>query len=148
MLINDFEFVRLYVRDIGRLKDELRAFDSEKDLWRVSGDMKNSAGNLTLHLIGNLNHFFGAVLGNTGYVRERDKEFSEKNVPREQLLLELEKTEHVVVSVLQSLSDEDAQREFPLPFFGEGAKTAFVLGNLLAHFNYHLGQVNALRRML
>lgn len=148
MLITDFEFQKIYAREIGRLKEELQAFVSEEQLWQVRGDMKNSAGNLTLHLCGNLQHFFGAVLGHTGYVREREKEFSEKNIPREELLRRLAETAAVVDRVLGSLPDEDLAKPFPVAHFGEGTKTAYVLIQLLGHFNYHLGQVNALRRML
>lgn len=146
-LIADFQFVTFYNREFDRLKTELLAFKTEEQLWQVNGDIKNSAGNLTLHLIGNLCHFFGAVLGDTGYVRNRDAEFATKNVPRDQLLAQLDETQQIVVRVLQQLRDEDVLATYPLSFFGEGAKTAFVLTQLLAHFNYHLGQINYLRRM-
>ncbi len=146
-LIASFQFVTFYNREFDRLKNELLAFQNEAQLWEVRGDVKNSAGNLTLHLIGNLNHFFGAVLGNTGYVRNRDAEFATKNVPREQLLAQLQETQGIVERVLQQLRDEDVLAVYPLPFFGEGTTTAFVLTQLHSHFNYHLGQINYIRRL-
>lgn len=146
-LITSFQFVAFYNREFERLKNELLAFQNEEQLWQVRGDVKNSAGNLTLHLIGNLNHFFGAVLGNTGYVRNRDAEFATKNVPREELLAQLQETQLVVERVLQQLRDEDVLAVYPLPVFGEGTTTAFVLTQLHSHFNYHLGQINYLRRL-
>ena len=67
-------------------------YKNEEDVWKIKEGISNSAGNLTLHLLGNLNHFIGATLGNTGYVRERDKEFSLKNIPRIQLVEDLKKS--------------------------------------------------------
>ncbi|TND00381.1 MAG: hypothetical protein FD123_4377 [Bacteroidetes bacterium] len=148
MLIRDFEFVQIYAREIGRLKDELNAFTDEPKLWKTAGEMKNSAGNLALHLCGNLNHFIGAVLGQTGFVRERDKEFSDKNISREELLRRLDETGKTLTAVLEKLNDDDLLKPYPLNAFGEGTKTVYVLVQLLAHFNYHLGQVNAQRRSL
>lgn len=83
--------VEFFERDLNKLRDELLLFRSEEDLWKIKGDVKNSAGNLFLHLNGNLNHFIGSVLGSSGYVREREKEFSSKNIPREKILSDLEK---------------------------------------------------------
>ena len=77
---------QIFTRDLTKLKGELSAYTNEADLWKVTDGISNSAGNLTLHLLGNLNHFMGATLGNTGYVRNRDAEFALKDVPREQLL--------------------------------------------------------------
>jgi len=148
MLIDDFEFIPLFKRELGHLKEELLAFRDEKDLWRVQGELKNSAGNLALHLNGNLNHYVGATIGKTGYVRERDKEFSEKNIPREELLRMTGETERMLADVIGKLSDEDLLRPYPTSSFGEGTKIAYVLVQLFGHFNYHLGQVNSLRRSM
>lgn len=146
-LIASFQLVTFYNREFDRLKTELLAFQTEEQLWQVRGDVNNSAGNLTLHLIGNLKHFFGAVLGNTGYLRNRDAEFATKDVPREELLAQLDETRLIVERVLQQLRDEDVLAVYPLPFFGEGTTTAFVLTQLHSHFNYHLGQISYLRRL-
>ncbi|HEY5407636.1 MAG TPA: hypothetical protein VIJ92_11120 [Ginsengibacter sp.] len=72
----------LFERDINKLIEEINLYKNEEDIWKIKEGISNSSGNLTLHLLGNLNHFIGATLGNTGYVRERDKEFSLKNIPR------------------------------------------------------------------
>ncbi len=70
----------LYERDLNKLIEEINLFKKEKDIWETKGDVKNSAGNLTLHLVGNLNHFIGRTLGHTDYIRKRDDEFSLKDV--------------------------------------------------------------------
>lgn len=138
----------LFDRDLQRLHTEIEAFPSESDLWRVSGAVTNSAGNLCLHLCGNLEHFIGGVLGGSGYVRDREHEFAAKNIPRAELLSEVGRTREALTKALGAMSDEDLGRTFPLKVFGEDMPTAYFLLHLEGHLNYHLGQVNYLRRML
>ena len=69
----------LYQRDLDKLGEELKQYPSHESMWAIAGDIKNSAGNLCLHLCGNLQHFIGARLGGSGYVRNRDAEFALKN---------------------------------------------------------------------
>lgn len=138
----------LYERDLGRLKVEIEQYSSEDDLWKIDGGITNSAGNLTLHLIGNLKHFIGAVLGNSGYVRDRDAEFSTGGVSKETLLTAIESTASVVKSTLEKLTDEDFAKPYPLEVFGEPMTTEFFLIHLTTHLNYHLGQINYHRRLL
>jgi len=140
--------LEIFERDLNKLKDEMGLYKDENSLWIVKKDISNSAGNLCLHLIGNLNHFIGATLGNSGYVRNRESEFSLKNVPREKLINEIEKTIEVVNKTLQSLSAEDFEKDFPLEKHGKIVKTDFMLLHLITHFNYHLGQINYHRRLI
>lgn len=138
----------LFERDINKLIEELMLYKNEETIWKIKEGITNSGGNLTLHLLGNLNHFIGATLGNTGYIRERDKEFSLKNIPRLQLVEELKKVNSVVKNTLTHLSDEDLEKNFPVPLNDKTLSTSFVLLHLLAHFSYHLGQVNYHRRLI
>lgn len=140
--------VEFFERDLRKLKEEISLYADENALWITRGDISNSAGNLCLHLAGNLNHFVGAVLGHTGYVRDRDREFAEKGVPRAALLAQLETTIEVVTSTLNNMSDEDLESDFPLEKHGKIVKTDHMLVHLLAHLNYHLGQVNYHRRLV
>jgi uncharacterized damage-inducible protein DinB len=137
----------IFERDLKKLSDEINLYSDESFLWKLKPGISNSAGNLCLHLIGNLNHFIGATLGNTGFVRERDKEFSLKNIPRNEILTEIEKTIKVVSSTIKGLSNEDLDKNFPLEIFGKQVKTEWMLIHLLTHLNYHLGQINYHRRM-
>ncbi len=139
---------QLYLRDLEKLKTEISSFKDEKKIWEISGDIKNSAGNLYLHLCGNLQHFIGAVLGNSGYVRNRDSEFSRKNVPLTELVKEIDETNRVVKLTLESLTDAELIKIFPSNIFGEGTTTGMFLIHLATHLNYHLGQVNYHRRLL
>jgi uncharacterized damage-inducible protein DinB len=140
--------IDLYQRDIDKLIEEINLFKKEKNIWKTKGDVKNSAGNLTLHLTGNLNHFIGRTLGNTDYIRKREDEFSVKNISREKLISDLVSLKEVITTSLKNLLDEDLKKEFPLKISEEILTTELLLIYLLNHFNYHLGQVNYLRRII
>ncbi len=138
----------LYDRDLSKLKEEIALYSDDADLWTTQGEITNSAGNLTLHLIGNLRHFFGAVLGETGYVRDRDKEFSDGGVSREELLAGIDQAAADVNSTLAKLTAEDLASNYPLEVFGYPMTTEFFVVHLATHLNYHLGQINYHRRLL
>ena len=140
--------LEIFERDLNKLKDEISQYKDENSLWIIKKEISNSAGNLCLHLIGNLNHFIGTALGNSGYVRDRDNEFSAKNIPRAELVSEIEKTIETVTKTLKKLSAEDFEKDFPLEKHGKIVKTDFMLLHLITHFNYHLGQINYHRRLI
>ncbi|MCA1624598.1 MAG: DUF1572 domain-containing protein [Acidobacteria bacterium] len=140
--------LEIFERDLNKLKDEINFYEDENDLWTIEKKISNSAGNLCLHLIGNLNHFIGALLGETGFVRDRDAEFSSKTIARKNLVEEIEKTIAVVKNSLNKLSDEDFDKNFPVEKHGKVVKMDFMLLHLLTHFNYHLGQINYHRRLI
>jgi hypothetical protein len=137
-----------YERDVNKLAEEINLFKNENNIWRLKDGISNPAGNLVLHLTGNLNYFIGTILAKNGYVRERDKEFSEKNIPRSQLIVEVQQIIPLIQNTLPNLSKEQLQSEFPVPLGGKNYVTEDMLVLLLAHFNFHLGQVNYLRRIL
>jgi uncharacterized damage-inducible protein DinB len=139
---------QIILHDLEKLKTEISSFKDEKNIWKISGEIKNSAGNLCLHICGNLQHFVGAVLGNSGYVRNRDAEFTRKNVSRMELIKELDQTIKVVKQTLNSLTDTDLNSIYPSNIFGDGTTSRDFLIHLAGHLNYHLGQVNYHRRLL
>jgi len=138
----------LFTRDLNKLKKEINAYPDEKILWVVDKNITNSAGNLCLHLIGNINAFIGAELGNTGYIRQRDLEFSQKNVPREEMLKMIDDTIGMVDATFSALKMEDLTKEYPIDVFKHKMSVEFFLVHLISHLNYHLGQVNYHRRLL
>ncbi len=140
--------LEIFERDLRKLSEEINLYRDETTLWMVENSINNSAGNICLHLVGNLNHFIGAALGNSGYIRDRDSEFSLKNIPKKELIVDIEKTIVVVNKTLQSLSENDFTKDFPLEKHGKIVKTDYMLLHLLTHFNYHLGQLNYHRRLL
>ncbi len=140
--------IQIYERDLNKLKEEIELYSDEADLWKIGGEITNSAGNLCLHLTGNLKHFFGAVLGGSGYVRDRDAEFSSKNVAKSELLQSIDETETIVRSTLEKLSDADFEKTYPIEVFGKPMTTGFFLVHLATHLNWHLGHINYHRRLL
>jgi hypothetical protein len=140
--------ISLYKRDLARLKDEINAYRNERALWKTDREIPNSGGNLCLHLIGNLNHFIGAQFANTGYVRQRDLEFSSKDVPRGELVRMIEETIIAVEKGLRAVSEEQLKAEYPLLVFAEKTSTEYMLTHLATHLSYHLGQINYHRRLL
>ena len=139
---------KLFLRDLEKLKTEISSFKDEKNIWKISGDIKNSAGNLCLHLCGNLQHFIGAVLGNSGYVRKRDEELSKKNVPIRELVAEIDLTIEILKKTFAGLKEDDLQKIYPINVFGYEITTEYLFTNMAAHLNYHLGQINYHRRLL
>lgn len=140
--------IQLYERDLARLRSEIEEYASEDRIWTVSEGITNSAGNLTLHLVGNLKHFIGAVLGGSGYVRDRDAEFSSSSVDRGILVTQIDITLDLVKDTLTKLKQEDLDKVYPIEVFGSPMTTEFFLIHLHSHLNYHLGQINYHRRLL
>jgi len=138
----------IYERDLDKLKDEIGLYEDEADLWKASEGITNPAGNLCLHLTGNLNHFFGAVLANNGYVRDRDSEFANKNVSKSDMLADIDVARNVVLSTLAELTEEDLNKPYPIEVFGKPMTTGYFLTHLTTHLNWHLGQINYHRRLV
>lgn len=138
----------LYERDLNKLREEIEQFTEEADLWTTSGGITNSAGNLCQHLTGNLRHFFGAVLGGSGYVRDRDAEFAAKGTTKADLLADIDAAAASVKDTLSKLTDDDFAKTYPVEVFGHPMTTGYFLVHLTTHFNYHLGQINYHRRLL
>lgn len=141
-------YIKLFNRDLTKLKNEIEQFEPAKNLWVTRGNITNTAGNLCLHIAGNLNHFIGAMIGNSEYVRDREAEFSQKDISRDSLLELVDETEKAVSEVLHGFDPADLSSIYPVLVFGEEMTFEFFLMHLLGHLNYHLGQINYLRRML
>lgn len=138
----------IFTRDLNKLKSEIEAYRQEDKIWITDKGIANSAGNLCLHLIGNLNTYIGAVLGHTGYIRHRDLEFSLKNIEKAQLIKRIEETLHVVISTLRQLEEKNFEEEYPLMVFDQKTTIEYMLIHLATHLGYHLGQINYHRRLL
>ena len=134
-----------YERDLRKLIEEVNLFRDEENLWRTAGSVKNPAGNLTLHIIGGTNYLIGAILAHSGYSRNRDQEFIRKGVARKDLVNQLEA---LIPMITQTVSAVDIEADYPLIFDEAKRSNGYVLTQLLLHLNYHLGQVNYLRRIL
>lgn len=140
--------VELYNRDLDRLVNEIESYEIESDLWLLNGDIKNTAGNLCLHLCGNLQHFFGHVIDGSAYVRKRDDEFNLKNVPKSDLISLIGDTRKSVIQALENFDEQLWDNDFPIEVFGKPMTYGFFIIHLSGHLNYHLGQINYHRRLL
>ncbi|RTY65051.1 DinB family protein [Flavobacterium sp. LB2P53] len=146
MLIDTLKM--LFIRDLNILKSEIESYENESDIWKTQKGIANSAGNLCLHIIGNLNTYIGAQYGKTGYIRNRPLEFSLKDISRAELVSKIEETIVILVNALNTLSEEDLKMEYPLLVLKNKTSTEFILIHLTTHLAYHLGQINYHRRLL
>ena len=138
----------LFTRDLQKLRKEIEQYKKEENLWKIADGIANSAGNLCLHLVGNLNNYIGKEIGKTGYVRNRELEFSQKDVSRNELLKKIDDTIQVVNKSLDNLDEKALAREYPILVFEEKTSTEYLLVHLATHLAYHLGQVNYHRRLI
>lgn len=139
---------RIYLRDISILRSELDLYPDDKSLWRTIPGLPNTGGNLVLHLTGNLRHFIGAQLGHSGYVRDREAEFSTSSLPRQRLIQEVEAAHDEVFAALGQLDTARLAKPYPLQFDGESRSVGLVLLQMSSHLGYHLGQLNYHRRVV
>ncbi len=135
-------------RDLETLAREVKAYPDEAALWQLPEGITNSTGTLVLHLTGNIQHFLGAKLAATGYVRDRPAEFSARGIPRPALLRRIEAAIGSVRAVAGRVPSETLERDYPEVVGGVRVATGEYLVHLVAHFAYHLGQVDYHRRLV
>ena len=140
--------IQLFERDLKRLIAEIDLYKNEQNIWRIEENILNSAGNLTLHIIGNLNTYIGKEIGKTNYVRNRELEFSQKGISKHKLIKSLNETIDIVRKALINLQQSELENEYPILVFTKKTSTAFLLVHLTTHLTYHLGQVNYHRRLI
>lgn len=138
----------LFTRDLNKLKKEIELYSEDSTLWKIENTIKNSGGNLCLHLIGNLNTYIGNGLAQIGYVRDRDFEFSGKFVDRKNLYKQIDQTIQIVNHGLSKVTDDQLNQGFPILVWENETGMAYTLIHLHSHLNYHLGQINYHRRIL
>jgi uncharacterized damage-inducible protein DinB len=139
---------RMLTRELGAFAREVELFPDDDALWRTLPGVSNSAGNLALHVCGNLKHFIGAVLGGTGYVRDRPAEFATRAGRREDVARQLRETSDVVSSVLPGVPPAALAGPYPEAHDGIQPPCDRFLLHLCVHLAFHLGQAGYLRRAL
>lgn len=138
----------LFEKHLDQLTQEITAYKNEENLWLVEGDIKNSPGNLVLHICGNLNHYIGATLLHTNYERKRDNEFTDKGVSREELIQKITDTKAMLNEFFTKTDVEILFTVYPQDYYGEHKDIGYVTSILIAHLAYHIGQINYHRRLL
>ena len=129
-----------YFANLARVR-ELAAPLTEKQFWTNPFSYGNSFGHLVLHLTGNLNYYIGAQIANTGYVRDRAREFTDPNPPsKEEALKRLDHAVAMVIQTIRAQSPEDWSR----PYSGVGTNCGNRLDMTVqcaAHMQHHIGQM-------
>jgi uncharacterized damage-inducible protein DinB len=142
------ELAQLFRRDLTRLQQEVNAFGDDQTLWQRLPGVENSAGNLVLHLEGNLREYIGRQLGGLDYTRQRDAEFSSTGLSREELSLRVAALLETIPAVIAALSEAQLEADYPARVLNVENSTRQFLFHLYGHFSYHLGQIDYLRRIL
>jgi len=146
--MNKNELITFFESDLKNLITEIGLYKNEENIWRIEKSISNSAGNLTLHLIGNLHTFIGKEIGKTNYVRNRELEFTQKKVPRIELINSINTTLEMVKKSLLSISNEELKNDYPILKFSKVETNEYLLVHLIKHLAYHLGQINYHRRLI
>ena len=141
-------FITLFHRDIDRLYKEIESYTDEAVIWQHAEGISNPAGNLCLHLIGNLNEYIGRQIGQIPYQRDRPLEFSDTGISQKELLSRIEATQKVIVKAISTLTDTQLSEKYPENVLGYDMTNLYFLVHLSGHLNYHLGQINYHRRIL
>ena len=142
------ELSRLLERDIHRVIAQVRAFPEERLIWETLPGVSNSAGNLVLHLIGNLSEYIGRQIGGIAFTRQRPREFADKGASSFELIRNLEAVASMASQVVANLQADALAAKYPEAVLGYEMTTIHFLIHLIGHLNYHLGQIDYLRRIL
>lgn len=135
-------------RDLRALAREVEAYPDDGAVWLAPDGAPNSAGTLVLHLAGNVQHFLGAHLAGTGFVRDRPREFAARGLSRSDLLREIAAARSVLRSAVDRASERALDADWPEIVGGARVVTGEYLIHLVSHFAYHLGQVDYHRRLV
>jgi|ERR1044072_244012 hypothetical protein len=142
------ELASLFARDLAKLTQQIESFPTDEALWQTLPGVTNPAGNLALHIEGNLREFVGRQLGHLPYERKRDLEFSSKGASRDELSMRLAELSRSIPAIIEGLSAEQMEMDYPEVVLGAATSTQHFLIHLYGHLNWHLGQVDYLRRIL
>ncbi len=138
----------ILIRDLRDMAEEISGMP-EEHMWMTMPGIINPVGTLSHHLCGNLRHFVGSVLGEDGYVRNREDEFAARGLSKSELVQEIYATIEAVDKALSAL--DPARLAEPMadtPPQHRGRSIGFFLVQLCCHLSRHRGQLNYLRRLL
>ena len=135
-------------RELASVRKSIEAYPDEKSIWAERPGLPNSGGTLALHLAGNLQHYYGALLGETGYVRQRDLEFSRRGVPRKELLAGLDAARLAIDAGMKAVTPERLTDPYPEQLGGHTLTVGEVIFDMESHLAFHLGQLDYHRRVV
>jgi len=146
--MNRNDLITFFENELNNLITEIGLYNNEENIWRIEKNISNSAGNLTLHLIGNLHTFIGKEIGKTKYVRNREIEFTQKKVPRIELIKSINTALDMVKTSLLFITNNELKNDYPILKFSKVKTNEYLLVHLIKHLTYHLGQINYHRRLI
>ena len=137
------DFAAVFDRELGLLEEEIAAYRDDADLWTTIGAQKNAPATLAIHVVGGLNAMVGASLGNTGYIRDRDLEFSRRGVSRDDVIQMIRYCRDTIVPIIAGLDDDSLAgiHPGPVPPALKGITTQRFLMHLLWHVGWHRGHI-------
>ena len=138
----------LFARDLTRLSQEIAAFPDDATLWRTPAGITNSAGNLVLHLEGNLREYVGRIVGGHAYMRDRPQEFALRDLSRAELLSRVDALQQLICSTVAGLSAEQLASDYPVVVLEKPMTVQQFVIHLYGHLSWHLGQIDSTRRVL
>jgi len=130
--------LRLCKEAFPRLEQLLQQLPEEQ-MWTKDNSFCNSPGNLALHLLGNTRQYLLAGIGTQPDVRERDKEFEEQYLSKEDLILKVKELRQSVSQLLPTLTEQQLLCMYSIQGFNMSGLDALV--HVAEHFSYHTGQV-------
>ena len=141
-LANYYEYV---AKQLHKWVDPL----SNEQFWHNPYSYGNSVGHLLLHLTGNLSYYIGARIAATGYVRDRDREFTEtQRPPKEQVLEKFDRTIALVVATIRKQSAGDWALEYSAEREPEAKERFAAFLRCAGHAYHHVGQIIFLSKEL
>jgi|SRR5579859_1267616 len=127
-----------YVQNFADLLEGL----TEEQIWSTAGNVPNSIGTLARHVTGNLNHYYGAGLLNTGYVRTRDREFTERNLPKAKVIAELKEAATIARQALETIDDSALGQPITSPDGQAYESLGYYIVHMAMHLAMHYGQAD------
>ena len=119
---------------------------SEQEIWWRPNAASNAAGNIVLHLCGNVRQWIISGLGGAPDMRARDREFAELGpIPRRVLIKQLRKTVEEACQTIDGISAQTLSREFDIQ--GYRVSGLIAIAHVCEHFSYHAGQIIYLTKL-
>jgi uncharacterized damage-inducible protein DinB len=122
---------------------------TEEQFWRNPFNFGNSVGHLVLHLTGNLSYYIGSQVAKTGYIRNRDLEFTDSHRPsKSQVLRKFDETIALVIATIEKQSETDWTAAYNAEREPEAQDRFTIFLRCASHLYHHVGQINYLSREL
>jgi hypothetical protein len=115
---------------------------SDDELWSTAGNIPNSIGTLARHVTGNLNHHFGAAILKSGYVRIRDREFTDRDISRTQVIADLQAAAQIARQALDAVDEQALDKPYTSPDGQVYESLAYCIVHMVIHFAMHYGQAD------